>query len=328
MNIGFYQPVYQILCPFGCGLNVFSNAVDQHAAVCPRVAPVRVLTGGKDNTLRLWCANTGELQRNFFGHKSSISSVIQVSQRVLASASYDNKICLWDVDGVLLSSLTGHTEYVECLTRIDANTIASGSRDDTVRIWDITTGQCTKVIKHRYDINALLYHAEAGLLITGADDKTIRCWNITNGQCVKELVGHEFGITAFAELEHAFGKCRLATGSVDRTIRIWDMATGKPTMVMEGDKATISSLAYLGRNILASCADTCLRVWDAATGICVRTFETEKIKSICALGPDTIACACEDGKIRIWSISMNQCIQIIEGFTNEPLTCITTIQWI
>jgi WD40 repeat protein len=72
----------------------------------------QVVSGSRDNTVRLWDAVTGALQQTLEGHSSSVRSVaFSPDGKQVVSGSDDNKVRLWDaVTGALQQTLEGHSE--------------------------------------------------------------------------------------------------------------------------------------------------------------------------------------------------------------------------
>jgi hypothetical protein len=71
--------------------------------------------------------------------------------QVLASASYDKTIKLWDArTGQELRTLRGHTDIVTSVAFVaDGQILASASTDGTVKLWDTRTGQ-EREKEHRF----------------------------------------------------------------------------------------------------------------------------------------------------------------------------------
>ncbi|MEG4862914.1 MULTISPECIES: WD40 repeat domain-containing protein [Microcoleaceae] len=65
--------------------------------------------------------------------------------KILASASEDNTIKLWNPDGILLITLTGHRDNVGNLSYSPHGlTIASSGSDGTVKLWNTADGTLLK----------------------------------------------------------------------------------------------------------------------------------------------------------------------------------------
>ena len=98
---------------------------------------------GLDQTIRLW--NVGEDQNAVYSRtRMHTDGVIRAlawrpHTRLLASASDDHRITLWDVDGQTpVRTLSGHTDRVESLAwSPDGRTLAIAN-DSTVVLWDVT----------------------------------------------------------------------------------------------------------------------------------------------------------------------------------------------
>jgi WD40 repeat protein len=91
------------------------------------------------------------------GHSDTVNSVSSgivdsSGRQLLASASKDRTICVWDaVTGECVRELKGHSGEVECVTGgfVDGSSlhcIASTSLDCALRVWDVGTGATVHVV--------------------------------------------------------------------------------------------------------------------------------------------------------------------------------------
>lgn len=181
-------------------------------------------SAGTDNVITLWNAN-GEKQVLSAKHTNTITSLaFNKKGDVLASASYDNTACLWDVaKRQLKHQLKAHTNYVQevAFSPQDDNKLATAGDDETVRLWNVDNGENTQVFKgHKDKVFTVIFSDDGRQLISGSADTTLRIWDISSGVTVRVLQGH----TSFVTGVVAVGN-QLFTSSTDRTIKQWDNAT-------------------------------------------------------------------------------------------------------
>ncbi|KAI9105788.1 WD40-repeat-containing domain protein [Phlyctochytrium arcticum] len=108
----------------------------------PRVDGILVtggllVTGALDNTVRIWCLETGECLKKLFGHVEGVWCIGVDSLRIV-SGSQDRKVMVWELEsGKSMYELTGHQGAVNVCQLSDTK-IVTGGEDGVVRIWDFS----------------------------------------------------------------------------------------------------------------------------------------------------------------------------------------------
>ena len=97
-----------------------------------------LVSGGRDNTTKIWNMRTRQLLHTLTGHKDSVYSVaLSADGQTLVSGSLDKTIKIWNPKtGRLLHILTGHKDSVSSVVlSADGQTLVSGSGDKTIKLW-------------------------------------------------------------------------------------------------------------------------------------------------------------------------------------------------
>jgi WD40 repeat protein len=103
-----------------------------------------VVSGSKDETLRVWDLTTGETKRTLQGHTNGVSAVaVTPDSRYVVSGSYDKTLRVWDLTtGETKRTLQGHSYPVFAVAVTpDGRHVVSGSNDTTLRVWDLEDGK-------------------------------------------------------------------------------------------------------------------------------------------------------------------------------------------
>src|SRR5258707_1136152 len=91
---------------------------------------------------------------------------------LLASASYDKTIMLWDPHtGEQLRTLQGHYDPVRYVTfSPDGGYLASASDDMTIKLWDPCTGEHLRTLQgHSHWVEYVAFSPDGGLLASASD---------------------------------------------------------------------------------------------------------------------------------------------------------------
>ena len=234
----------------------------------------RLATGGDDNTVRLWDADTGQpIGKPFVGHTDWVMSVeFSPDGHRLASASADKTVRLWDADTgqPIGEPLTGHTDAVNSVAfSPDGHRLATGSDDDTLRLWDADTGQPIGQPAHRphrLRCISVAFSPDGRRLATGSGDDTVRLWDADTGQPIGEpLTGHTEGVRRGVQPRRAPPRLRQRRqdrAAVGRRHR----PTRRPTPHRPHRRCEQRGVQSRRPPLATGSGDDTVRLWDADTG--------------------------------------------------------------
>jgi serine/threonine protein kinase/TPR repeat protein len=280
----------------------------------------RIVTASRDQTARVWSAQTGAELGVLRGHSDTVQSAAYSPDGTrIVTASGDKTARIWDAQlGVQLAVLSGHSASIRSAAYSpDGTRIITASHDKTARIWDARTGAQLAVLEGHLDrVESAAYSPDGRRIVTASADKTARIWDARTGARIAVLAGHGYSVWSAAFSPDG---TRVLSASNDTTARVWDVRTGRQLLLLSGHGDAVRSAAYSfdGTRIVTASDDKTARVWDARVPANIATqilwdaaAETDPLPDV----DRTQLGLLPDERVRKWSTHGSTCDQAAAAF--------------
>mmetsp|Transcript_15532 Transcript_15532/g.47871 ORF Transcript_15532/g.47871 Transcript_15532/m.47871 type:complete len:867 (+) Transcript_15532:108-2708(+) len=146
-----------------------------HAVTVAVLATGEIVTGSQDRSLRVFMG--AECKHRVNEAHTDIIRAISTGSTHLITASNDNLLKMWSLDGCEMAQLTGHQSFVYGVAHSqDGQTILSSSDDCTLKFWSAGDLQCRQSIIHA----GTVWQAASlpnGDVVSCCADTVVRVWS-------------------------------------------------------------------------------------------------------------------------------------------------------
>ncbi|KAI3684465.1 hypothetical protein L6452_33689 [Arctium lappa] len=283
----------------GCASIVFENSSG------------KLVSGGQDQTVKMWDTTTGQLTRTYYGCLGSILDLsITHDNRCVIAASSSNNLYVWDANsGRVRHTLTGHVDKVCAVdvSRFSNRHVASSAYDRTIKIWDLNKGYCINTIIFPSNCNALSFSPDGQTICSGHVDGHLRLWDIQTGKLLSEVAAHSLAVTSISLSRN--GNTILTSGRDNlhnlfdtRTLEVWGTLRASGNRV--ASNWSRSCISADDNYVAAGSVDGSVHVWSISNANIVSTLKEHTASVLCCswsgLGKP-LATSDKNGNICLWT---------------------------
>jgi toxoflavin biosynthesis protein ToxC len=181
-----------------------------------------LVTASSDYGARLWSVPDLQLHAVFSAQEDDVEmAVFHPTRPLVATASRDHRVRVYEFDGTLLTTFEGHTaDVISVEWSRDGRTLISSSDDGTIKRWSLDGQRMIEDIDMAGVETDTVVLCGDGTIFAGDDEGKV---TVIAGRDRKVISAHDAGIKRLV-----FDEVRgmLVSLSYDRTMRLWRFADG------------------------------------------------------------------------------------------------------
>jgi WD40 repeat protein len=207
-------------------------------------------SGGRDGTVQLWDAVSGEAIYSIPAHKKGTNAVtFSPNGELLASAGNDGMVRLWDTDSAeLQGELIGGAYAIPALVFTSDGLDLAIANAGVIRFRQVESGRFTQTLSGESSFYSLAIAPDGQTLASGDNQNTLWLWNLPGGDLRFKLAGptgQGSGAAALVwDVAYSPDGRLLASAGGDKTIRVWDVGSGELLATFTEHKAAVTSLTF------------------------------------------------------------------------------------
>jgi WD40 repeat protein len=251
-----------------------------------------VLSGSKDNTLKLWDRHSGReirtFKMHFEGRDTMISAVafspdsrLALSGIGISSGNYDETIKLWDVHSGHEIRAFKHSNSICCVAfSPNGQLVVSGDywSKKPLILWDVASGRKLHTFQERHSeegVYSVAFSPDGSLVLSGNGNGTIDLWEVYSGYKLRTFTEHSSYVSAVAFSHDGTlglsGSHEIGEGNL---LKLWDIHSGQELRTFRWKSySDVDAVAFShdSRLVLSSGEEDTIIRWDIENG---REFHT------------------------------------------------------
>ena len=276
------------------------------------------VTGGKDDTVRIWETGQTTAKAVLRGHLSAVSVLaLNPGGSILASGSLDGTVIFWDINEKKLlksSKVTGKGSVKSLVFHPNENILAIGGEDGSLQFRDLTEMKLQfKLPHHKKAVTSLDFNLEGDLFVSSSEDGKLIVWD---WELRKQLFEIEIN-DSITDLSIHPLRNEIALVTAGGSLETWSLSTGSQLHTINKSEHALISIGYdsHGQRIITGLEDGTVQIWEYGTSLFQKTFRGhERSVETLEFSADNkfIISSSSDKTVRIWKVDSKNDSRIID----------------
>lgn len=309
---------------------ILCRSENSKGVYCIQYDDDKIVSGLRDNTIKIWDRRTLKCTQTFHGHSGSVLC-LQYDNDIIVSGSSDASVRVWSLRDPNqlkpINTILQHTEAVLHL-KFNKDMMVTCSKDKTIIVWKIFSPTDIRIehilIGHRAAVNVVDFDEK--YIVSASGDRSIKIWDNKTKEYLRTLNGHRRGIACLQYRDKL-----IVSGSSDNSIKIWDVESGNCLRSLDGHEELVRCIRFDSRVIVSGAYDGKMKIWDLRAALeepkpdqnlCIKTLQLHSGRVFRLQFDDfQIVSSSHDDTIIIWDfLSPNPVHQLPESFSPNLTT--------
>ena len=269
------------------------------------------VTGGQDDTVRIWSTDQSTAQAVMRGHLSAVSVLaLNTGGEILASGSLDGTVILWNMkEHELLKStkVIGKSSIKSLAFHPNGRILAIGGEDGSLQFRSIPEMKLiTTLSGHKNSINDLEFNPRGDLFVSGSEDGKVIIWD-WKVKKQRSKINFEDAVSTISIHPKL---AEIVVGTAGGRLETWSLAKGTLLHQITESGPLISSTGYdrNGSRIISALEDGTVEIWENGVSLHLKTFSGhERIVESLDFSSNNkfLISSSSDKSVRIWDLKTN-----------------------